>query len=144
MRASWLTHFVFVTHNVRACILDRLVRCGEQRLFGNWTKVDKSAFNNKWTKLSPCGNLFIFIVRIWAETNQLTGIYQRIHAPLSQRLKPVFLRKLVGIYSSKRFPYDVLVVDNILGWVEILEKRILSCPVTFFVYSFFFSFCFLV
>ena len=43
------------------------------------------------------------------------SIYQRTHAPLSQRLKPVFLRKLVGIYNSKRFPYDVLVVVNIFG-----------------------------
>ena len=50
------------------------------------------------------------------------SIYQRTHAPLSQRLKPVFLRKLVGIYNSKRFPYDVLVVVNIFGWVEVLRE----------------------
>ena len=30
----------------------------------------KSAVNNKWTKLSPCGNFVKSIVRIWAETNQ--------------------------------------------------------------------------
>ena len=42
-------------------------------------------------------------------------IMQISNAPLSQRLKPVFLRKLVGIYNSKRFPYDVLVVVNIFG-----------------------------
>ena len=35
MHASWLTQFLFVTLNVPACILDRLVHCGEQGLFEN-------------------------------------------------------------------------------------------------------------
>ena len=77
MHALWLTQFVFVTLKVPACILDRLVHCGEPRLFENWTKVHKSAVDNKWTKLPPCSNLFIFIVRIWAETNQLTNDLHR-------------------------------------------------------------------
>ena len=57
MHASWLTQFVFATLNVPACILDRLVHCGEQRLFENWTKVHKSAVDNKWTKLSAAATL---------------------------------------------------------------------------------------
>ena len=41
--------------------------------FWKLIKIDKSAVSNKWTKLSPCGNLFISIVRMWAETNQLAN-----------------------------------------------------------------------
>ena len=76
------------------------------------------------------------------------SIYQRTHAPLSQRLKPVFLRKLVGIYNSKRFPYDVLVVVNIFGWVEVLREThpAMSCHffcllVLFFVLFFLYILC---
>ena len=78
------------------------------------------------------------------------SIYQRTHAPLSQRLKPVFLRKLVGIYNSKRFPYDVLVVVNIFGWVEVLREThpAMSCHffcllVLFFCFVFLYILCFI-
>ena len=78
------------------------------------------------------------------------SIYQRTHAPLSQRLKPVFLRKLVGIYNNKRFPYDVLVVVNIFGWVEVLREThpAMSCHffcllVLFFCFVFLYILCFI-
>ena len=62
MYASWLTQFLFVTLNVSLTVLFVVVN----RDF----LEAKSAVNNKWTKLSPCGNFVISIVRIWAETNQ--------------------------------------------------------------------------
>ena len=62
MYASWLTQFLFVTLNVSLTVL--FVAVNRDFLEA------KSAVNNKWTKLSPCGNFVISIVRIWAETNQ--------------------------------------------------------------------------
>lgn len=62
----------------------------------------------------------------------------------------MFLRKLVGIYNSKRFPYDVLVVVNIFVCVEVLREThpAMSCHffcllvlffVLFFVYFMLYS-----
>ena len=62
MYASWLTQFLFVTLNVSLTVL--FVAVNRDFLEA------KSAVNNKWTKLSPCGNFVKSIVRIWAETNQ--------------------------------------------------------------------------